>query len=255
MGKKVHNKPSVKKEQSTKEVNVKSMPVKKRNEVTQLADKLLRISTLPPPQNISKAIELHNEVEQIIGKLINIEASIDVSAGNRCNSATIRKFTKWVEENGAKFDGLSIEEFPGYELGIKAERDITEGSLVISVPRKLMMTLEAARKSVLGSLIDKDKMLQNMPNVTLAIFLLLQKFTPNSFWKPYIDILPKSYTTVLYFTKEELFELRESPTFAAALNLIKSIARQYAYFNKLVQTCDDPAAELLRNVFTYEQYR
>lgn len=117
------------------------------------------------------------------------------------------------------------------------------------------MTTECAKKSVIKSLIEKDRMLQSMNNVALAMFLLVEKFSQNSFWKPYLDILPSSYTTVLYFTKNDLLQLDSSPTLEASLNLIKSIARQYAYFYKLIHTSHDPAADLLRNVFTYEQYR
>lgn len=40
-------------------------------------------------------------------------------------------------------------------------------------------------------------------NLISAIFELLE-----SFWKPYIDVLPEKYNTVLYFTAEELAELK-----------------------------------------------
>lgn len=253
MGRKGNNKP-VKKEVKN-EVIVKNLPVKKRNEVTQLVDKLLRISTIPSPQIMPKMIKLQEEIDGIVTKIINLEVGIDVPTVDRTSAALLVKFENWLRENGAKFDGVTIEKYPGFELGLQTDRDVNEGSLIISIPRKLMMSTEAAQKSLIGSLLEKDTMLQNMPNIALAMFLLVEKFLPDSFWKPYIDILPASYTTVLYFTKDELLEFRESPTFPAALNLIKSIVRQYAYLNKLIQTCDHPAAELLRNVFTYEQYR
>lgn len=254
MGRKMNNK-SVLKKDIIKDTLNKSLPIKKRNEVTQLTDKLLRISTTPTPQNKTKSLELHKEIDDILIKITNIETTLETQVGNRNSVATIKKFTKWVNDNGANFEGLTIREYQGYELGLKTEKEISEGSLVIAVPRKLMLTTEAAKQSILGTLINKDRMLQNMPNVALAMFLLVEKFSNNSFWKPYIDILPTKYTTVLYFTNKELLELDNSPALESSLNLIKSIARQYAYFNKVIQTSDDPASELLRNVFTYEQYR
>lgn len=106
-----------------------------------------------------------------------------------------------------------------------------------------------------GSLMRKDHILKNMPNVALAMFLLVEKMRRESFWRPYIDLLPASFTTVLYFTVDELAELKGSPTLEAALKQTKNIARQYAYFYKLVGNSDDAASRILRGKFTYEEYR
>ena len=50
-----------------------------------------------------------------------------------------------------------------------------------------------------------------MPNVALAFHILNELYDPNSFWKPYLDALPSSYDTVVYFTPRELEELNGSP--------------------------------------------
>lgn len=104
---------------------------------------------------------------------------------------------------------------------------------------------------------EKDALLSNMPNVALAVFLLLERFKgEDSFWKPYLDILPADYSTVLYFDLEELKELEGSPTFEAALRQTKNIVRQYAYLHQLVWTItDDAACILLRKHLTFNQYR
>ena len=44
-----------------------------------------------------------------------------------------------------------------------------------------------------GSLIGEDKMLQAMPSIVLALHLLCERRTAESFWKPYIDILLNVY--------------------------------------------------------------
>ena len=53
-----------------------------------------------------------------------------------------------------------------------------------------------------------------MDNVLLSIFLLYEKYVSRdaSFWKPYIDILPKSYDTTVYFKPDEMKLLMQSPT-------------------------------------------
>lgn len=56
---------------------------------------------------------------------------------------------------------------------------------------EVCMTTETARDSSLGSLMEKDPMLRQMPNVALALHLLLEKNSPCSFWEPYINVLPR----------------------------------------------------------------
>jgi len=81
----------------------------------------------------------------------------------RDNKDTIDKFIKWLEENGAEMHGCSLTHFEGYDLGVKADQDISQNSLVIAVPRKLMLSVESARKSLVQDLVDQ----------VLPIFLLL----------------------------------------------------------------------------------
>ncbi|XP_044255810.1 actin-histidine N-methyltransferase [Tribolium madens] len=225
-------------------------------ELEELIDKLLRISTLPQQPTVQKSLENQKEISNITERVKKLEVDKDAksSVDNRAIGATVGNFMKWASENGAQLNGCSIEEFEGYGLGVKANVDIAESSLVIAVPRKLMMSVENAKESILKDLIEKDKILGSMPNVTLAIFLLLEKFKGDSFWKPYIDILPKKYTTVLYFSIDELEELRGSPTLEIALKQIKSISRQYAYFYKLFATSDDPVSKIMRTRFSYTEY-
>jgi hypothetical protein len=64
-----------------------------------------------------------------------------------------------------------------------------------------------------GSLISEDKILQVMPSVVLSLHLLCERRTPDSIWKPYLDILPDTYTTPLYFTLEDLKYLKGSPAY------------------------------------------
>lgn len=68
-----------------------------------------------------------------------------------------------------------------YDLGLKAYKDFDEGSLLLTVPRKIMMTEKEAKESELKAFLDVDPLLQNMPNITLAFFLLLEKSNPGEF--------------------------------------------------------------------------
>lgn len=234
-------------------------------ELNEFVDKLLRIATMPNESNLTKSLEHHKEIYFITDKINILESrltqqkssakcNVDNSFGNRTDAATIDNFTKWVTENGAEINGCSIHHFDKYDLGLKVNTDIPISSLVISVPRPLMLTVEVASRTDFNHLLEKDQILNNMPNVALAMYLLYIKFKNDSFWKAYLDILPKSYSTVLYFPPEDLEELKGSPTLEIALKQIKSIARQYAYFFKLFHTSDDRICKLMRKHFTYAEY-
>lgn len=57
-------------------------------------------------------------------------------------------------------------------------KEFKEDSLILTVPTKVMMTEKNAQESELSAFIQIDPLLQNMPNITLALFLLLEKNNP-----------------------------------------------------------------------------
>lgn len=49
---------------------------------------------------------------------------------------------------------------------------------------------------------------------SMYLFLACESKNPNSFWKDYFPILPKSYDTALYFNEEDIKELEGSNLFS-----------------------------------------
>lgn len=239
---------------SKQTITKKSIRNKDEKELDEHVDNLLRLCTIPNQGNIPNILE-NQEIYKIINKIKNLQ-QVDVvsSVDNRASGAIIGAFVNWFQTNGAELNGGEITHFDGYDLGIRVNTVIPQSSLVIAVPRKLMLSIESANHSILNKLISKDQILKNMPNVVLAMYLLIEKFKENSFWKPYLDILPKKYTTILYFTTDELEELKGSPTLEMALRQIKNICRQYAYFYKLFSTMDDAVSKLMKGRFTFVEY-
>ncbi|XP_058798378.1 actin-histidine N-methyltransferase isoform X2 [Phymastichus coffea] len=165
----------------------------------------------------------------------------------------IEEFINWMKKNGAKIDGVRIDYFPSYELGLRANIDLNEGEVILEIPRALIFNVYSAA-SELNNL-KSDTILQNMPQIALAIALLIEKRKDFSIWKSYLNILPRKYNTILYMNKEEMFLLKGSPSFEKSLKHCRSIVRQYAYFYRLFQNDNGLVGSLLKNYFTYEQYR
>ncbi|XP_010582225.1 PREDICTED: histone-lysine N-methyltransferase setd3 isoform X2 [Haliaeetus leucocephalus] len=127
--------------------------------------------------------------------------------------------------------------------------------LFLWVPRKLLMTVESAKNSVLGSLYSQDRILQAMGNITLAFHLLCERANPNSFWLPYIQTLPSEYDTPLYFEEDEVQYLQSTQAIHDVFSQYKNTARQYAYFYKVIQTHPNASKLPLKDSFTYDDYR
>ncbi|XP_014287152.1 actin-histidine N-methyltransferase isoform X1 [Halyomorpha halys] len=235
------------------EGNLKLSPLRK-NDLNKLVDKLLKVTSTLGANNLNRSYEIHLEMDKLLHKIMSIEEEINVDLPAR-DESSFENLTSWMINNGAKIEGVELAQFEDYGYGLKAINEVKEGDFMISVPRKLMMTTDLARKSELEYLVKNDTLLKHMPNIILALFLLLEKNKSTSFWESYIKALPSSYPTVMYFTPQQLEALKGSPVYESALKQCRSIARQYGYLHDLFQKSTDPASDILRDVFTYKQYR
>jgi histone-lysine N-methyltransferase SETD3 len=93
-----------------------------------------------------------------------------------------------------------------------------------------------------------------MPNVVLALHLLCEVHNPESQRAPYLKILPSEYTIPLYFTPDDVKQLKGSPVYSEAINQLRNIARQYTYFFKLFQIYENAGSIPIRH-FCFDDYR
>ncbi|KAK3716901.1 hypothetical protein QZH41_017011, partial [Actinostola sp. cb2023] len=160
-----------------------------------------------------------------------------ISWKNHSREDHIEAFMSWYTQHGGVAKNVKIHKFGDEGYGLIATEDIQVEENFVTVPQKLMMTLESAKKSELelGPLIEKDHILSSMPHAAIALYVLCEKLKEDSWWKPYLDILPSSYSTSLYFTPDDLKAVQGTSTLGDAVKPYRSIARQYAYFYKLCQ--------------------
>ncbi|CAG5097875.1 Similar to Setd3: Actin-histidine N-methyltransferase (Mus musculus) [Cotesia congregata] len=226
----------------------KKLSSTKKNEILIQCDKLLRLCS--DPEYSTQLWENYLEITAVLEKVKRLE-DMKIS-GTSKRSVAIEQFLKWLQENGANYEGTSIAEFPGYELGLKAGKNFSVNDLLLQIPGKIIFSCETAAPELAA--LQNDPLIQHMPQVALAIALLIERHKDNSKWKPYLNILPSNYCTVLYMTTNDMIELKGSPTLEAALKHCRNIARQYSYFNQLFNNNSNPVSELLREIFTYEEY-
>ncbi|WP_223645696.1 SET domain-containing histone-lysine N-methyltransferase [Corallococcus sp. EGB] len=117
---------------------------------------------------------------------------------------------QWSRQAGASFPKLRVGHLEGDERGVFAKVPIAPGEEVLRVPRACLVTLEVARASDIGRLIDA-----HAPGTSeecyLAAFLLQEQEREDSAWKPYLDVLPRSFPHLpLFFDAQELSLLQGS---------------------------------------------
>ncbi|KAL8567678.1 hypothetical protein ACOMHN_008986 [Nucella lapillus] len=223
-----------------------------KREVSELVTQLLEICSKPPSSG-AKELEDYPDIHGLVEKIRKIQSGLKPASVNR--GQAVPAFMEWLHQNGVDTSAVEIQDFPHYGYGLRATKDVKESDLLLKMPRALMLTVDSALKSPLGELIKEDKILQVMPNVTLAMHLLAEHKAPSSFWKPYLDTLPDSYSTPLYFSPDELQHLKGSPTLANSITQYRSVARQYAYFYRLLQRHASASKLGLNENFTFDDYR
>merc|ERR1740123_559830 len=82
--------------------------------------------------------------------------------------------------------------YTDYGRGLISCTDITQGQQILKIPRELFFSSAKAFSSEKYGHIFKDQQIfhQNA-SFTLVAFLLLHSIDPDSFWRPYIDALPR----------------------------------------------------------------
>ncbi|XP_042548552.1 actin-histidine N-methyltransferase [Dipodomys merriami] len=222
-------------------------------EILNLTSELLQKCSSPAP-GPGKEWEEYVQIRSLVEKIRKKQKGLSVTFDGK-REDYFPDLMKWASENGASVEGFEMVNFEEEGFGLKATRDIKAEELFLWVPRKLLMTVESAKNSVLGPLYSQDRILQAMGNITLAFHLLCERANPNSFWQPYIQTLPSEYDTPLYFEEEEVRCLQSTQAIHDVFSQYKNTARQYAYFYKVIQTHPHANKLPLKDSFTYEDYR
>lgn len=231
------------------------LPKHKRQELNNLIEKLLKVtSSCADGPGLAKLWEAHTESQFIVDRIQQIESEIKNPLHTQNRNASLDVFISWLKQHDVKFDGVKVSQFPEYDLGLEATKDIKQSSLLLEVPKKIMFTTQCCDVADFKKLYNTDKLLINMPNVALAFALVVERLNKDSFWKPYLDVLPRDYYTVLYYKSNELQELKGSPSLELALKQCRSIRRQYAYFYKMLWSSSFTLFEKIREKWTYELY-
>ncbi|XP_023645366.1 ribosomal lysine N-methyltransferase set10 isoform X2 [Capsella rubella] len=124
--------------------------------------------------------------------------------------AKLERFLEWLQVNGAELRGCNIKYSDSQKgFGIFASTQASDDVLLI-VPLGLAITpMRVLQDPLLGP--ECQKMFQEGEvddRFLMILFLTLERLRINSTWKPYLDMLPSRFGNPLWFSDDEILELK-----------------------------------------------
>ncbi|KAJ7354668.1 SET domain-containing protein [Mycena albidolilacea] len=124
---------------------------------------------------------------------------------------TVSELLDWFQTSGGSLDRSSVgfTVFPGCGRGAVALKDIPEGHVLFKIPRGLLLSAET---SSLPGLIGLDRWKEakmHMGWVGLILCMMWETVQgPSSKWSKYLESLPKTFDTPMFWSDAELGELK-----------------------------------------------
>ncbi|XP_031399660.1 fructose-bisphosphate aldolase-lysine N-methyltransferase, chloroplastic-like isoform X2 [Punica granatum] len=159
----------------------------------------------------------------------------------------VQEFWSWLRAEGVVSDKTPAR--PGVVLeglGLVAQRDITRNEVILEVPKRLWINPDAVAASDIGSVCSGLK-----PWVGVALFLIREKKQSESKWRVYLDILPETTDSTIYWSEEELAELQGSQLLRTTLGVKQYIKSE---FEKVEQEILLPHKQLFPSSITFNDF-
>ncbi|CAM2070354.1 SET domain-containing protein-lysine N-methyltransferase [Sulfidibacter corallicola] len=163
------------------------------------------------------------------------------------NMTAVQALLDWVRDNGGSFPGQSIREQSAGGRGVFAEVNLIRHGTVLEIPRHLILCMDLARRSPLGRALAEKGITPRSSYTLLALLLLQEDAAPDSFWRPYLDSLPRAYPeSPVYFDDPTLALLQGSYTLSLIAARREQIEAEYAMVHPVLPS---------RPEFRFEAFR
>ncbi|XP_008462641.1 uncharacterized protein LOC103500952 isoform X1 [Cucumis melo] len=149
------------------------------------------------------------------------------------DEANLELFLQWLQVNGADLRGCTIKYSDlSKGCGLFSANDASDGVLLV-VPLDLAITpMRVLQDPLYGpecrAMYEEGEVDDRF---LMILFLMVERLRENSSWKPYLDVLPTRFGNPLWFTDNELLELKGT-TLYRATELQKN-SLQSLYENKV----------------------
>uniref|UniRef100_A0A6M2EJN5 [fructose-bisphosphate aldolase]-lysine N-methyltransferase n=1 Tax=Populus davidiana TaxID=266767 RepID=A0A6M2EJN5_9ROSI len=138
-------------------------------------------------------------------------------------AAAVQTFWQWLSDQDVV--SAKTPARPGlvpHGLGLVAQRDISRNEVVLEIPKKLWINPDVVAASEIGNVCGGVK-----PWVSVALFLIREKLKEDSTWRPYLDVLPESTNSTIFWSEEELAELQGTQLLSTTLGVKSYLQREF----------------------------
>ncbi|KAM4700983.1 SET domain-containing protein 4 [Discoglossus pictus] len=148
------------------------------------------------------------------------------SAVNKSHEVEYVQLKRWLKERGFQDRHLRAADFTDTGRGLMATRFLQPGELIISLPETCLITTDTVLQSYLGKYITGWSP-PISPLLALCTYLITERYAGgNSQWKPYVDLLPSTYSCPVYWDPETVNLLPE-PVKQKALDQVNELHELY----------------------------
>jgi protein-histidine N-methyltransferase len=122
-------------------------------------------------------------------------------------------FKEWLREHGCEYPGLYMKKYTDEVRGVHTEISIPSNSQIVKVPLKLLIHEGMGQKTKVGAVChnNPDCRIIVPAHTMVIVYILTTMRDPNHFFRPYYDILPKTFNNFpIFWTEEELSYLEGS---------------------------------------------
>ncbi|KAJ7951059.1 SET domain-containing protein [Quillaja saponaria] len=129
----------------------------------------------------------------------------------------LEQFLQWLQANRVELRGCNIKYSDSNKgFGIFSDKEASDGVLLV-VPLDLAITpMRVLQEPLLGpecrAMFEEGEVDDRF---LIILFLMVERLRKNSSWKPYLDMLPTTFGNPLWFTDDELLELKGSTLYRA----------------------------------------
>ncbi|KAJ3343770.1 Histone-lysine N-methyltransferase setd3 [Gonapodya sp. JEL0774] len=195
------------------------------------------------PTNPSQEVQAFEAIRKSLSHVVELQGDNPIIHPTLPLEDRLIRLRSWLSENG--FEGLDKFNFVAglpEGTGVVAKVDIQPGETLCRVPANLIMTTETAREhpaftdqlGLAGAeslILTGYPPLRAIPPLLLALFLLYESLTSPpetpSFWKPYIDTLPREFGIPLHWEDAEWVELQGTSMMMKAIADYRTYLRHY----------------------------
>uniref|UniRef100_A0A8C8RYF1 SET domain-containing protein 4 n=1 Tax=Pelusios castaneus TaxID=367368 RepID=A0A8C8RYF1_9SAUR len=170
---------------------------------------------------------------------------------NQSHKLEYIQLKKWLKERGFDDNNLRPAQFSDTGRGLMTTKAFRAGELIISLPEKCLLTTGTVLSGYLGEYIAKWKP-PISPLIALCTFLIAEKYAgEQSVWKPYLDVLPKTYTCPVCL-EQEVVRLLPEPLRRKAYEQRTVVQELYTSSKPFFNSLQSLFTENVETVFNYD---